>query len=161
PWCRRHLRLIDPTPRVWFHALDEISMKPLELTRRINVRSTTRRRHTYKQATSDPTVMKTLCDACHTVGEARDYVYTNNGRGKQGEGAMKRTWTLVAGLVAFLIGGTTMTHTSTAPFRGAPIEGGAGANAIRPFRVHFSDEALADLKRRVLATRWPEQETVA
>jgi pimeloyl-ACP methyl ester carboxylesterase len=37
----------------------------------------------------------------------------------------------------------------------------AQADAIRPFeRVHFPDEALADLKRRILATRWPEKETV-
>jgi pimeloyl-ACP methyl ester carboxylesterase len=34
------------------------------------------------------------------------------------------------------------------------------AEAIRPFRVHFSDEALADLKRRVSATRLPEREIV-
>ncbi|HTJ14564.1 MAG TPA: epoxide hydrolase [Dinghuibacter sp.] len=33
-------------------------------------------------------------------------------------------------------------------------------NDIRPFKVHFSDEALADLRRRVLATNWPDQETV-
>jgi pimeloyl-ACP methyl ester carboxylesterase len=33
--------------------------------------------------------------------------------------------------------------------------------SIRPFRVHFSDAELADLKRRVAATRWPEKETVA
>ena len=32
--------------------------------------------------------------------------------------------------------------------------------SIRPFEVHFPDEALADLKRRVLATRWPDKETV-
>jgi Epoxide hydrolase N terminus len=31
---------------------------------------------------------------------------------------------------------------------------------IRPFRVGFSDAELADLRRRVNATRWPEQETV-
>ena len=36
---------------------------------------------TYKPATSDPTVMKTLCHSCHTVGaKARDYVYTNYAR---------------------------------------------------------------------------------
>src|SRR5512134_2935404 len=38
---------------------------------------------------------------------------------------------------------------------------GAGADAIRPFRVHFPDEALADLKRRIAATRWPDRETVS
>src|SRR5262245_14527254 len=35
----------------------------------------------YKAATTDPTVMKTLCHACHTKGaKARDYVYTNYAR---------------------------------------------------------------------------------
>ena len=33
--------------------------------------------------------------------------------------------------------------------------------AIRPFRFHATDEQLADLKRRILATRWPEKETVS
>ena len=34
-------------------------------------------------------------------------------------------------------------------------------DAIRPFRVNVPDEALVDLRRRILATRWPERETVA
>ncbi len=33
--------------------------------------------------------------------------------------------------------------------------------AIRPFRIDIPEEALADLRRRVLATRWPDHETVA
>ena len=32
---------------------------------------------------------------------------------------------------------------------------------IRPFHFHASDEALAALRRRILATQWPEKETVA
>jgi pimeloyl-ACP methyl ester carboxylesterase len=32
---------------------------------------------------------------------------------------------------------------------------------ILPFRVNVSDEALADLQRRIAATRWPDKETVA
>src|SRR5215468_2509065 len=32
---------------------------------------------------------------------------------------------------------------------------------IRPFEVHVPDEALADLRRRLAATQWPEKETVA
>lgn len=32
--------------------------------------------------------------------------------------------------------------------------------SIRPFEFHASDEDLADLKRRIAATRWPERETV-
>jgi len=33
--------------------------------------------------------------------------------------------------------------------------------AIRPFRVKFSEQDLVDLRKRIDATRWPEQETVA
>jgi pimeloyl-ACP methyl ester carboxylesterase len=32
--------------------------------------------------------------------------------------------------------------------------------AIRPFHVHFADADLADLRRRINATRWPERESV-
>ena len=34
-------------------------------------------------------------------------------------------------------------------------------DTIRPFRIAASDDALADLERRLAATRWPERETVA
>jgi hypothetical protein len=33
--------------------------------------------------------------------------------------------------------------------------------AIRPFKVHVPQPALADLRRRIAATRWPDKETVA
>jgi len=33
-------------------------------------------------------------------------------------------------------------------------------STIRPFKVHIPEEAVADLRRRVLATRWPDRETV-
>jgi pimeloyl-ACP methyl ester carboxylesterase len=33
--------------------------------------------------------------------------------------------------------------------------------SIRPFSFHASDEALTDLRRRIVATHWPEKETVA
>ena len=42
----------------------------------------------------------------------------------------------------------TQTHTTT-------------ATAVRPFRVDMPDEALADLRRRITATRLPHKETVA
>ncbi len=32
--------------------------------------------------------------------------------------------------------------------------------AIRPFKFHASDEALADLRRRIKATKWPDREQV-
>jgi pimeloyl-ACP methyl ester carboxylesterase len=37
----------------------------------------------------------------------------------------------------------------------------AGSDAIRPFHAQFSDIELADIKRRVAATRWPTRETVS
>ncbi|MFB6418962.1 epoxide hydrolase family protein [Bradyrhizobium tunisiense] len=36
----------------------------------------------------------------------------------------------------------------------------AESSEIRPFRVHFPEEALLDLRRRVSATKWPSRETV-
>ena len=41
----------------------------------------------------------------------------------------------------------------------APREG-AGGEAIRPFRARVPDAALADLRRRIAATRWPTRELV-
>ena len=34
------------------------------------------------------------------------------------------------------------------------------AREIRPFHVEIPDEELAELRRRIAATRWPERETV-
>src|SRR4051812_34729427 len=34
------------------------------------------------------------------------------------------------------------------------------SDAIRPFQVHLPKAALTDLRKRLRATRWPEQETV-
>jgi pimeloyl-ACP methyl ester carboxylesterase len=36
-----------------------------------------------------------------------------------------------------------------------------GNDAIRPFRVDFSAERLADLRERLIMTQWPDRETVA
>lgn len=33
-------------------------------------------------------------------------------------------------------------------------------SVVRPFRINVSEEALVDLRRRVVATRWPDRETV-
>jgi pimeloyl-ACP methyl ester carboxylesterase len=42
----------------------------------------------------------------------------------------------------------------------ATTEQPAGATTIRPFHVEFPDDALDDLRRRIAATRWPNQELV-
>src|SRR5215203_2988209 len=57
----------------------------------------------------------------------------------------------------------------TAPALDAPLIGSAATvvqsaavdTSIRPFQYHASDGQLADLERRILATRWPEKETVS
>lgn len=45
--------------------------------------------------------------------------------------------------------------------QGSLTAGTTDDTAIRPFSVNLPDEALADLRRRVAATRWPSQELVA
>jgi pimeloyl-ACP methyl ester carboxylesterase len=37
----------------------------------------------------------------------------------------------------------------------------AAKDEVRPFHVNISDEVLADLRRRIVATKWPDRETVA
>ena len=36
----------------------------------------------------------------------------------------------------------------------------AASTAVRPFRIGVPEEDLVELRRRVLATRWPDRETV-
>jgi pimeloyl-ACP methyl ester carboxylesterase len=43
----------------------------------------------------------------------------------------------------------------------AAKEIGIDTTAIRPFRVSFPDAELADLRKRINATKWPDRETVA
>ncbi len=45
--------------------------------------------------------------------------------------------------------------------KAAPRPGPDGGASIRPFSVHMPDEAIADMRRRILATIWPERETVS
>jgi Epoxide hydrolase N terminus len=51
-------------------------------------------------------------------------------------------------------------HTTTGP---RPTDGATAAEdtTIRPFRIDVPEEELVELRRRIQATRWPEQETVA
>src|SRR3954454_14155835 len=41
-----------------------------------------------------------------------------------------------------------------------PMPLSAAAGDTRPFKVNFPDEALADLRRRIAATKWPTRELV-
>jgi pimeloyl-ACP methyl ester carboxylesterase len=66
---------------------------------------------------------------------------------------MKRLGTLVALLTGVTI---IVVHTSM-----EARSAGLGAEAVKPFQVHVPGEALADMKRRIAATRWPDKEIVA
>ncbi|MGA2125092.1 MAG: epoxide hydrolase [Xanthobacteraceae bacterium] len=57
----------------------------------------------------------------------------------------------------FLAGSAAVAASSLLPARpGAAVE----SSSIRPFRINVPEEQLADLRRRVKATRWPDKETV-
>jgi len=56
----------------------------------------------------------------------------------------------------------TMATSDTDAAAAAPAARQATENAsIRPFTFHAPQAALDDLRRRILATRWPEKESVA
>ena len=86
--------------------------------------------------------------------------------------AVSRSGTaLAASLLLFTLSNTVRTMTtstttptsSTTPLAAAPSsEATVAADdlSIRPFRVNVPDSELQDLRRRILATRWPEAETV-
>jgi pimeloyl-ACP methyl ester carboxylesterase len=59
---------------------------------------------------------------------------------------------------------TTPEAPAAAPGRDTTLEASlieSADESIRPFEFHATDADLADLKRRIAATRWPERETVA
>ena len=56
---------------------------------------------------------------------------------------------------------TTMTQPSTMDAPAAASREAGRDDHIRPFRAHVSDADVADLRRRLQATRWPDKETVA
>ena len=55
------------------------------------------------------------------------------------------------------------TSAATAPLSrvSRQARGETKSDAIREFQVNFSESELTELRRRILATRWPERETVA
>jgi pimeloyl-ACP methyl ester carboxylesterase len=65
------------------------------------------------------------------------------------------------GLFAFPRRLEAMTEPMIQPNTEAPPRTSNVRSDIRPFHVSFSEEQLADLRRRIKATRWPEKETVA
>jgi hypothetical protein len=63
----------------------------------------------------------------------------------------------VFGLVLLALVGAIAAGTSLVA---AAMAQQSGDRSIRPFKFHASDEALADLRRRIGATKWPSRELV-
>ncbi len=59
-----------------------------------------------------------------------------------------------AGALGLILVASAGGHSATA------TDPAAGDTSIRPFRVHVPDAALADLRRRIATTRWPDRQTV-
>jgi pimeloyl-ACP methyl ester carboxylesterase len=57
--------------------------------------------------------------------------------------------------------GASRAHAQDATTGRPAARPGAEGTSIRPFRITVPDEALAELRRRILATQWPEKETVS
>src|SRR5687767_14422984 len=70
----------------------------------------------------------------------------------------------VSAIAVLAYSATGSTASSAAAGSPAGVPAAAAFNGdipIRPFKVTTSEEALADLRRRINATKWPERETVA
>jgi pimeloyl-ACP methyl ester carboxylesterase len=65
------------------------------------------------------------------------------------------------GLLAFHRRLEAMTGTMTDTLTDVARQTSPGSTDIHPFHVSFPDADLADLRRRITATRWPERETVS
>jgi pimeloyl-ACP methyl ester carboxylesterase len=74
-----------------------------------------------------------------------------------------RRWFLAGSATAGATGFTSIASADTfALGTGEPAGGGPiDRRRVRPFKVGFPEAALQDLRQRILATRWPDRETVA
>ena len=71
---------------------------------------------------------------------------------------MKKTKNILASTV---IGGVLALQGTIAVAQGTSQTDRKTAETIRPFRAQVSNADVKDLRRRILATRWPDKETVA
>jgi pimeloyl-ACP methyl ester carboxylesterase len=100
----------------------------------------------------------------HTMTKCEKVQYVAKARAGSVSGLLPRLlvalFTAAASLVPTVATIARQTAKTGAPSRNAAVARAAGADAIRPFRVNVPEADLADLRRRVLATRWPDRETV-
>ncbi len=70
---------------------------------------------------------------------------------------MKNTKQILAGTI---IASAIVMQGALSSAQGVPASNAQSNEAVRPFSIHISQVKLVDLKRRVLATKWPDKETV-
>jgi pimeloyl-ACP methyl ester carboxylesterase len=63
-------------------------------------------------------------------------------------------------LASTIVTGTLAMFSATGSAQMSQDAGAQGSETIRPFKVHVPEDKLVDLKRRILATKWPDQEIV-
>jgi pimeloyl-ACP methyl ester carboxylesterase len=94
----------------------------------------------------------------------------DNGQAEDGNldianGASRRSFlaaSAAAGVLGlFGLGASSDAEASPVSEPSAHAPGADGGDAIRPFKVKFPEADLVDLRRRIVATRWPEKETVS
>jgi pimeloyl-ACP methyl ester carboxylesterase len=71
---------------------------------------------------------------------------------------MKKTSNIIASTV---ITGALALQGTVVNSQGPSLMNSKSSETIRPFKVHIPNDALKDLRKRVLETRWPDKETVA
>jgi pimeloyl-ACP methyl ester carboxylesterase len=70
---------------------------------------------------------------------------------------MEKKKNLLAGTI---VTGTLAMFSAAGSAQMTQDAGARGSETIRPFQVHVPEEKLVDLKRRILATKWPDREIV-
>src|SRR5262249_18695353 len=68
---------------------------------------------------------------------------------------------IAAAIGLFVLAPPPFAHAGNASAASAQTVQSSAETAIRPFRVSIPEQALSELRRRILATQWPEKETVS
>src|SRR5215204_7258025 len=107
-----------------------------------------------------------MCDGLFLKGEwtmqIKKVQYTARAHVNGGVGLLSRLFVLLAATMSIGLSAVMLAEQPARTFMTQPeTVRSTDKSAIRPFRVRIPQEALDDLRRRIAATRWPEQETVA
>ena len=70
---------------------------------------------------------------------------------------MKKSKTILA---SSMVTGALVLQSALGNAQNSPSQQVVSNDSIRPFQVHVPDAELADLRQRILATRWPDKELV-